>query len=74
MARAVETSKKIQESRLNWFDNVMRREKEFVGKRMLGLKVEGKRPRGRSKRRWMDCVTAARKKDLDCEDAQDRSL
>lgn len=75
MAGVVEVSKKIQESRLRWFGHVMRREEEYVGKRMLNLNVEGKRPRGRPKRRWMDCVTEdCRQKGLEFEDAQDRTL
>ena len=43
-------SKKVQERRLKWFGHVMRRE-EYVGKRVLGMEVQGKRKRGRPKRR-----------------------
>ena len=38
-------SKKVQESRLKWYNNyghVVRREEEYVGKRVMGMKVPGK--------------------------------
>ena len=48
-----EISKKVQESRLKWYGHVLRREDEYVGKRVMGMEVPGKRRRGRPKRRWM---------------------
>ena len=68
-----EISKKVQESRLKWHGHVLRREDEYVGKRVMGMEVPGKRRRGISKRRWLDSI----KKDwsegeLSEEEAQDR--
>ena len=34
----------------------MRREDEYVGKRVMGMGVPGKRRRGSTKRRWMDTI------------------
>ena len=51
-----EISKKVQESRLKWYGHVSRREDEYVGKRVMGMEVPGKRRRGRPKRRWLDSI------------------
>ena len=51
-----EISKKVQESRLKWYGHVLRREDEYVGKRVMGMEVPGKRRRGRPKRRWLDSI------------------
>ena len=48
-----EISKKVQESRLNWYGHVLRREDEYVGKRVMGMEVPGKRRTGRPKRMWL---------------------
>ena len=34
----------------------MRREEYYVGRRAMVMKVEGRRKRGRAKRRWLDKV------------------
>ena len=34
--------KKVQESRLNWYGHVLRREYEYVGKRVMAMEVPGK--------------------------------
>ena len=44
-----EISKKVQESRLKWYGHVLRREEEYVGKRVMAMEVPGKRRRGRPK-------------------------
>ena len=49
-------SDKIQESRLRWFGNVMRRDEQYVGRRVMKMDIHGGRRRGRPKRRWMDCI------------------
>ena len=68
-----EISKKVQESRLKWYGHVSRREDEYVGKRVLGMEVPGKRRRGRPKRRWMDNIrNDLSERGLSEEDAQDR--
>ncbi|XP_068217884.1 uncharacterized protein [Palaemon carinicauda] len=69
--KVTEVSKKIQEKRLHWFGHVMRRDPEYVGRRMLEVDVPGRR--GRPKRRWMECVTTdVEEKDLTVEDIGDR--
>ena len=42
-----EISKKVQESRMKWYGHVLRREDEYVGKRVMAMGVPGKRKRGR---------------------------
>ena len=46
-----EISNKVQESRLKWHGHVLRRKYKYVGKRVMGMGVSGKRRRGRPKRR-----------------------
>ena len=46
-----EISKKVQERRMRWYGHVMRRDEEYVGKRVMGIEVQG-----RPKKRWADCV------------------
>ena len=45
-----EISKKVQESRLKWYGHVLRREDEYVGKRVMAMEVPGNRKRGRPNR------------------------
>ena len=69
-----EISKKVQESRLKWYGHVLRREEEYVGKRVMAMEVPGKRRRGRPKRRWMDTIgNDLSEKELSREDTQDRA-
>ena len=49
-----EISKKVRERRMRWYGHVMRID-EYVGKRAMGIEVQGSR-RGRPKKRWADCV------------------
>lgn len=49
-------SEKIHEARLRWYGHVMRREDEYVGKKLMKMKPQGRRKRGRPKRRWIDGV------------------
>ena len=68
-----EISKKVQESRLKWYGHVSRSEDEYVGKRVMGMEVPGKRRRGRPKRRWLDSIrNDLSERGLSDEDAQDR--
>ena len=67
-----EFSGKVRERRLQWKGHVLRREQEYVGKRVQRMSV-GKRKKGRPRRRWRDCV----KEDMEVvgvreEDAMDR--
>ncbi|KAK3523476.1 hypothetical protein QTP86_033588 [Hemibagrus guttatus] len=47
---------KVREARLRWFGHVQRRESEYIGRRMLDMKLPGRRQRGRPKRRYMDVI------------------
>ena len=39
----------MQESSLKWYGHVLRREDEYVGKKVMAMEVPGKRRRGRPK-------------------------
>ena len=68
-----EIYKKVQESRwLKWYGHVLRREEEYVGKRVMVMEVPRKR-RGRPKRRWLDNIkNDLSERKLSGEEAQDR--
>ena len=69
-----EISKKVQESRLRWYGDVLRREEGYVGKRVMGMEVPGKRRRGRPKKRWLDSIkNDLSERELSGEDAKDRA-
>ena len=67
-----EISKKVQESRSKWYGHVSRREDDYVGKRVMGMEVPGKRRRGRPKRRWLGSIMNDLSERGLSEDAQDR--
>ncbi|KAI5746693.1 hypothetical protein M8J77_006372 [Diaphorina citri] len=54
--KVTEVTKKIQERRLQWYGHVMRRDEDYVGKRVSRMEVEGRRARGRPKKRWEHCI------------------
>ena len=63
----------MQESRLKWYGHVLRREDEYVGKRVMGMEVPGKR-RGRSKPRWLDSIrNDLSERELSWEDTRNRT-
>lgn len=65
----VELSRKVKEEDCG---HVMRREETCVGKRVV--KVQGRRRRGRLKRRWMDCMKeSGREKQMSEDDVYDRT-
>ena len=69
-----EISNKVQEHRMRWYGHVMRRDEEYVGKRAMGIEVQGSRRRGRPKKRWADCVKDdVREKGLSGEEVYDRA-
>ena len=46
---------KMREGRLRWYGHVMRRDQEYVERKMMEIELPGKR-RGRPKRRFLDVV------------------
>jgi len=46
----------IKVRRLRWYGHVARRSREEELGRVFGVEVGGRRPRGRPKKTWMDCV------------------
>ena len=64
-----------RQSRLRWYGHLMRMEEGNKVKEVWNMTVQGNRPRGRPKKRWMDCV----KSDMEAiglreEDASNREL
>ena len=51
-----EITKNVRERRLKRYVHVARREEHYVGRRAMVMKVQGRRKRGRPKRRWLDRV------------------
>ena len=45
---------KMREGRLRWYGHIMRRDHEYVGRKMMEMELPGKRKRGRTKRRFLD--------------------
>ncbi len=71
--RVREISKQVQESRLKWYGHVLRREDEYVGKRVIVMEVPGKEgEEDRSGGGWITSGTTCRR-GLSGEDAQDRA-
>ena len=45
---------KMREGRLRWYGHIMRRDQEYIGRKMMEMELPGKRKRGRPKRRFLD--------------------
>ena len=56
------------------YGHVMRRDEEYVGKRVVGIEMQGSRRRGRPKKRWADYVKDDRREmGLPGEEVYDRA-
>ena len=47
---------KMRDGRLRWYGHIMRRGQEYVERKMMEMKLQGKRKRGRPKRRFVDLI------------------
>ena len=47
---------KMREGRLRWYGHVMRRDQDYIGRRVMKMELLGNRNRGRPKRRFLDVV------------------
>ena len=47
---------KMKEGRLRWYGHVMRRDQEYVGRKIMEMELPGKRKTGKPKRRFLDVV------------------
>ena len=47
---------KMKEGRLRWYGHIMRRDQEYVERKVMEMELPGKRRRGRPKRRFLDVV------------------
>ena len=47
---------KMREGRLRWYEHVMRKDQEYVGRKIMEMELPGKRKRRRPKRRFLDVV------------------
>ena len=45
---------KMMEGRLRWYGHVMRRDQEYIGRKVMEMELSGKRKRGRPKRGFLD--------------------
>ena len=59
-----EIAKKVQHGRLRLYMHVMRREEHYVGRRVMEMKVQGRRKRGRPKTLREDVWTVKVKDDI----------
>ncbi|XP_068208349.1 uncharacterized protein [Palaemon carinicauda] len=71
--KVVEISKKVQEGSLRWNGHLMRRDEDHIGRHTMEMEVQGRRRRGRPRKRWRDCVRVdLQEKGIDDAEAQNR--
>ena len=60
---------------MRWYGHVMRRDQEYVGRKMMEMELPGKRRRGRPKRRFLDAVKEdMREVGVKEKDVEDRKM
>ena len=59
---------KMREGRLRWYGHVMRRDQDYVGRKMMEIELPEKRKRGRPKRRFLEVVGEVGVKEIYVED------
>jgi len=63
----------LKQSRLRWYEHMLRKEDTDWVKKYIEYEVEGSRPRGRPKRTWKEVVRKdCQARNLNKEDAMDR--
>ena len=66
---------KMRECRLRWYGHIMRRDKEYVRRKMIEMELPGKRRKGRPKRRFLNPVKEdMRKVGAKETDVEDRTV
>ena len=65
---------KMREGRLRWYGHVMRRDIEYIGRKMMEMELPRKRRRGRPKRRFLDVVKKDMKEVGAKMDIEDRKM
>ena len=67
--------KKTEEARLRYYGHLQRRDENHAGKLAMKIEVDGKRNKGRPKKRYKDKIKEDMKaRDLNEEDVEDRAL
>ena len=65
----------MREGRLRWYGHIMRRDQEYVGRKVMEMELPEKRKRGRPKRRFLDVVKEdMRKVSAKETDVEDRTF